>query len=178
MELIERYINASKALRPRGIIWEVNPGSVAEKEIRIESEQLADVHQSMEDMLQECDLRKVFHFLEEWENVFELQHTGSYEERLAALNAADAEGVLSREKYVELCSMLGVTVTIREHTPFMCGLSYCGGEDECGDENIIFCWEIIIRAAVDNQAIEKMKLFVVKLKQSHTWLTFIDERVI
>lgn len=70
MELVERYIAAGKALRPRGVIWEVKPGSVTEKEIRIEAEQLAEIQQSIEDMLKETDLRKVFHFLEEWEDVF------------------------------------------------------------------------------------------------------------
>ena len=43
MELVERYIAAGKALRPRGVIWEVKPGSVTEKEIRIEAEQLAEI---------------------------------------------------------------------------------------------------------------------------------------
>ena len=88
MALVDRYIAAHKALRPRGVIWEVKPGSVTEREIRIEAEQLAEIHQSVDDLIKEADLRQVFHLLEEWENVFELPHTGTYEERLAALNAA------------------------------------------------------------------------------------------
>lgn len=176
MELVDRYINAGKALRPRGIIWEVKPGSVTEQEIRIEAEQLADIQQSIENMLKETDLRKVFYFLEEWENVFNLPHTGTYEERLAALNAADTEGVISIDRYIELCALQGVTVTIREHCPFMFGLSRFGSRDECGAPEIIFCWEIIILKAVDDAAVAGMKNLVTKLKQSHTWLTFIDER--
>ena len=93
MALVDRYIAAHKALRPRGVIWEIRPGSVTEREIRIEAEQLAEIHQSVDDLIKEADLRQVFHLLEEWENVFELPHTGTYEERLAALNAADSEGV-------------------------------------------------------------------------------------
>lgn len=178
MELVERYIAAGKALRPRGVIWEVKPGSVTEKEIRIEAEQLAEIQQSIEDMLKETDLRKVFHFLEEWEDVFGLPHTGSYEERIAALNAADTESVISIERYVELCALQGVTVTIREHCPFMFGWSRFGGSDECGAPEIIFCWEIIIHEAVDDAAVAGMKNLVTKLKQSHTWLTFIDERTL
>ena len=96
MALVDRYIAAHKALRPRGVIWEIRPGSVTEREIRIEAEQLAEIHQSVDDLIKEADLRQVFHLLEEWENVFELPHTGTYEERLAALNAADSEGVLPR----------------------------------------------------------------------------------
>lgn len=178
MALVDRYIAAHKALRPRGVIWEVKPGSVTEREIRIEAEQLAEIHQSVDDLIKEADLRQVFHLLEEWENVFELPHTGTYEERLAALNAADSEGVLPIAKYIELCATLGVTVKIREHTPFMFGLSRFGGEDECGAPEIIFCWEILIKEAASDEAVEKMKLFVIKLKQSHTWLTFIDERTL
>lgn len=116
MALVDRYIAAHKALRPRGVIWEVKPGSVTEREIRIEAEQLAEIHQSVDDLIKEADLRQVFHLLEEWENVFELPHTGTYEERLAALNAADSEGVLPIAKYIELCATLGVTVKIREHS--------------------------------------------------------------
>lgn len=176
MALTEQYIAASKALRPRGVIWKVKPGSVTEREIRIEAEQLAEIHQSVDNLLLEADLHKVFHLLEEWEDVFELPHTGSYEERLAALNAADTEGVMPIAKYIELCAILGVTVTIREHRPFMFGLSHFGDGDECGAPEIIFCWEILIQEAVSDEAIEKMKLFIFKLKQSHTWLTFINER--
>lgn len=73
---------------------------------------------------------------------------------------------------------LDYTVTIREHCPFMFGWSRFGGSDECGAPEIIFCWEIIIHEAVDDADVAGMKNLVTKLKQSHTWLTFIDERTL
>lgn len=175
-QLIDRYVQAAKALRPKGPVWEVKPGSIAERELEIDARFLAEIHLEAEELLSEADLRRVNKLLYEWENVFELSHDGTYEERLAALNAESTTGALSLVLYIELCATLGVKVRIREHAPFAFGLSAFGGPDECGPEEISYCWEIIIEEAINQDAVEKMKAFCNKYKQTHTLLRFIDER--
>ena len=174
----DNYRAALKALRPRGVIWEVEEGSVTDREISVEAQMFSEVQARADRLPVEANISTTDELLEEWEDVFELPHEGSYEDRILALLAASSEGNQTKAFFIDLCRIAGVEIEIREHCPFMFGWSRFGGNDECGAPEIIFCWEIIIHEAVDDAAVAGMKNLVTKLKQSHTWLTFIDERTL
>ena len=172
----EHYYKALEALRPRGIIWKVKDGSVTQKEMEIEAEMFAKVHALAERIPEEANIATTKDMLEDWEGVFELPYEGSYEERLAALaEAANEVGDQSPSYYKALAAKKGVTVEIREHCPFMFGDSECGGDHEIGPEEIVYFWEMLIVSG-DEAVIGKVKVLVLKRKQSHTVLAFIDKR--
>lgn len=58
----------------------------------------------------------------------------------------------------------------------MVGLSECGGEDELGEEEIVYYWTIIVKDADSDEAIENMKRIIARLNQSHTIFNIRDER--
>lgn len=176
MDLKDRYIQGLIALRPKGVIWEVKPQSITERKITIQAEVFAKIHQMAEDLIKEAHPISVQHLLENWEDAYGLPHVGSFEERLAALNAEAAVGLYSRFLYIDLCSTLGVTIEIKEHYPFRFGISAFGGRAECAPPKMVFWWDIVISKAESDAAIEKMKSFIAKYKQSHTKTRFIDER--
>lgn len=175
-ELRKYYRNALIALRPQGVIWKVKKGSVSDKELSIIAEFMTNLHLRTEKVFDEADLRTTLELLDEWENLYGLPHDGSYEERLAALNAAAAKGRQDIPFYIELAKINGCTAEIEEHEPFMVGLSHCGGTHELGSEDIVFYWTIVIKAAVADENINKLRLLINKLNQSHTIFNIRDER--
>lgn len=172
----EHYYKALESLRPRGVIWKVKDGSVTQREMNIEAEMFAKVHALAERIPEEANIATAKDCLEEWEGVFELEPEGSYEDRLAALvEAANEVGDQSPSYYKALAAKKGVTVDISEHCPFMFGDSQCGGDHEIGPEEIVYFWEMLIVSG-DDAVIGKVKVLVLKRKQSHTVLTFLDKR--
>lgn len=177
MEQLEQdYKDALVALRPRGLIWNVKEGSPQDQELEIEAEMLAKIHKKSENLVVEANLLTTKDLLEEWEDVFELPHEGSYEDRIAALNASATEGQLSKAQYIKLCSTLGVQIKINEHYPFRFGISSFGDGRECAPPKMVFWWDIVISKAESEAAIEKMKSFIAKYKQSHTLVRYLDKR--
>ena len=176
MELKDRYKQALISLRPRGKIWEIKPGSTSDKETTLWSEFFAAAHEKIAGLMDEADIRTTEDCLFEWEELYGLEHTGTYEDRLAALNAKAAKGRQDITFYKDICKIQGCTVDIEEHTPFMVGLSECGGEDELGDEDIVFYWAIVVKKADSDAAIENMKRIITRLCQSHTIFDVRDER--
>lgn len=180
MELTEkeqRYKQALISLRPRGKIWEVKENTVSDIETTVEAKAFALAHQKIDGLITEADIRTTKDCLPDWEDLYGLEPEGSYEDRLAALNAKAAKGRQDKPFYIELCKMQGCTVEIEEYAPFMVGLSQCGGEDELGDEEITYYWTIIIKEADSDEAIGNMQRLINKLNQSHTVFNFRDERI-
>lgn len=175
-ELEQDYKKALVALQPKGLIWKVHEGSVRDKEMDIEAKMFAKVQKQAEKLVTEANLLTTKDLLDEWEDVFELPHEGSYEDRIAALNAEAAEGQLSIAQYINLCGVLGVTIEVKEHYPFRFGLSAFGGRWEFGTAKMVFWWDIIIKKADSEEAISRMKTFIAKYKMSHTAVRYIDER--
>lgn len=174
MELKSRYKQAIIKLRPRGKIWKVRPGSLSDREFEIWAEMFARLQKMTEQLFTESLLSETKDFLEEWEDVYDLPHEGSYEERILALLAANEAGNQTPAFYKRLAEKAGVSVEIFEHCPFMFGTSPCGA-DELGAEDIIYYWEVAILAGA-GENIAKIKRLMEKYKQSHTVLTFIDKR--
>ena len=161
----ENYRAALVALRPRGIIWEVKEGSVTDREISVEAQMLSEVQARADRLPVEANISTTDELLEEWENVFELPHEGSYEDRILALLAASSEGNQTKEFFVDMCRIAGVEVEIREHCPFMFGDSECGN------------WDVFIKNGAD-AAVAKIRALLTRYRQSHTVLTFFDKREI
>ncbi len=174
MDLTARYKQAIIKLRPKGKIWKVRQGSLSDREFEIWAAAFAKLHEMTEQLFTESLLSETKDFLEEWEDVYDLPHEGSYEERILALLAANEAGNQTPAFYKRLAEKAGVAVEIVEHCPFMFGASSCGA-DELGAEDIIYYWEVVILAGL-NENIEKIKRLMGKYKQSHTVLTFIDKR--
>ncbi len=175
MELKEQYKQALLSLRPRGVIWENHPGSIAERESEVLAEEMAKVHQRTDKLIEESDFRTTEKYIETWENQFELPHEGELEDRRTALRALRGGGRQDIPFYESLCRQQGVEVEIVEYTPFMVGLSQCGGEDTLGDEDMVFYWDILVKSGSDEQ-ITALKKTLGKIKQSHTVLTYYDQR--
>lgn len=179
MELTEkekRYKQALISLRPRGKIWEPKENGVSDVLMTVESKSYAKADDKISGLIEEADIRTTYDCLPDWEELYGLEPEGSYEDRLAELNAKAAKGRQDIPFYIEICKMQGCTVEIEEYAPFMVGLSECGGEDELGEEEIIYYWTVIIKAADSNAAVENMKRIIKKLNQSHTVFIFRDER--
>lgn len=172
----DNYRAALKALRPRGVIWEVEEGSVTDREISVEAQMFSEVQARADRLPVEANISTTDELLEEWEDVFELPHEGSYEDRILALLAASSEGNQAKAFFIDLCRIAGVEIEIREHCPFMFGDSECGNWHEIGPEEIIFYWNVFIKNGAD-AAVAKIRALLTKYKQSHTVLTFIDERI-
>lgn len=179
MELSEkekRYKQALISLRPRGKIWEPKENSVSDVLATVESKAYTKADDKIAGLIEEADIRTTFDCLEDWEELYGLEPEGSYEDRLAALNAKAAKGRQDKPFYIDICKMQGCTVEIEEYAPFMVGLSECGGEDELGEEDIVYYWTIIIKEADSDEAVENMERIVNKLNQSHTIFHFNDKR--
>ena len=95
MELSEkekRYKQALISLRPRGKIWEPKENSVSDVLATVESKAYAKADDKISGLIEEADIRTTFDCLEDWEELYGLEPEGSYEDRLAALNAKAAKG--------------------------------------------------------------------------------------
>lgn len=174
MELKNNYHNALIASRPRGKIWEIKQNSVTDKKIRIVAELLADVHIHVDKLMEEADTTTTKELLPEWEKDYKLSATGSREDRLAALAAAEKPtGSQSISYYMSIAEDFGVEIEIIEHTPVICGISECGNDDELGDEEIVYYWEVVVLSSPSEERLSAMKKAFIRHQQSHTDLSFI-----
>lgn len=177
-ELELTYKKALIALLPKGKVWEIKPGSIEDRELEIEARMFAKVHRTTEKLATESNLLTTKECLPDWEEVFELSGEGSYEDRIAALNAEAAEGQLSIPQYINLCKVLGVSVAIREHYCFRFGISRFGGRAECAPPKMVFWWDVTVNKTENESAFGKIINFISKYKLSHTKPRYVDERTI
>ncbi|MFV0626171.1 MAG: putative phage tail protein [Alphaproteobacteria bacterium] len=178
-QLIAQYKQALILLRPQGEIWKVKVGSLTDLELDIWAEQLAKVHQTAEKLTKESIVSDTEELLNEYENLYELPHEGSYNERIAALLEAGMPKTSHSKSYYEsIANMLGIEINIVAHVPFMFGLSECGhpDNDELGSEDMVYFWEIEILSSQSEEKLEKYKKLTLAHARAHKKLTFIDKR--
>lgn len=175
MALKEAYNAALKALRPRGIIWNIAPDSITDKKLGIQAEAFARVHERADKLPIEANKKTTDELLEDWEDVYGLTSEGSKEDRKTALNIISSPGRQDIAFYEEILKLQGITATIHERVPFTFGRSGCGDSSVCGNANILFYWDIIIKDGT-NEAVENSKKQINQYNQAHTILTFIDKR--
>jgi uncharacterized protein YmfQ (DUF2313 family) len=127
------YAHALAALLPRGIAWPRDPQSVLMRVIRGLAEIFGFVDGRVDDLLRrESDPRATIELLPEWERAFGLPDPCVAEpltieaRHTALLNRMTTEGGQSRAFFIGVAAKLGYTIAIREHAPFMCGISQVG----------------------------------------------------
>lgn len=148
------YAQGLNDLLPRGGAWPREPDHVLQKFVTgvaqiwginfdVEAAQL---------LTQESDPRLTTMLLPDWERNWGLPDPcltppSTFSERRKLLVSKMTElGGQSRPFFISLAKSLGYTVTVKEHSPFMCGISRCGDTTdlnaEAGDSPFYPRWEI------------------------------------
>lgn len=146
------YAEGFAALLPRGTAWPREPETVLMMLVRGLAEEWARVDGRAADLLgREADPRATIELLADWERAFGLPDPCVAE----PLTLPDRQGALygkmttlggqSRAFFLQLAADLGYTITIREYSPFMCGISRVGDTGrrwEIGPPEIRFWWTV------------------------------------
>lgn len=158
------YGEAFAKLFPTGPAWPQDEQTVFQRVIRALAQIFGYVDERAGVLLQvESDPRSTFELLEEWERAFGLpdecvaEPLSIEDRRKALLNRMTSEGGQSRAFFISVAAALGYTITIREYSPFMAGISQAGDtrEDdvpglpyrwEVGDPNMRFYWTVDVGA--------------------------------
>lgn len=146
----EDYAEAFAALFPTGAAWPRDADSDFMRLIaglaQIWGEELA---QRADDLLvRETDPRITLEMLPDWERAFGLPDPCTAEpltigDRQRALVAKMTTlGGQSRAFFIAVAASLGYTISIKEYSPFMCGVSQCGDTRPTGTSGEQFRWEI------------------------------------
>ena len=148
----EAYADAMAALLPTGIAWPRDPETAVMMLIGALAEEWARVDGRGADLLgREADPRATLELLADWETAFGLPDPCvaeplTLEDRRASLTGKmTLEGGQSRAFFIQVAADLGYSITIREHAPFMAGVSRCGdtgGRWEIGPPEMRFVWTI------------------------------------
>lgn len=140
------YAGALASLLPTGQAWPRSPESVLQRTIKGLARYWGYVDGRIADLLErETDPRKTFDMLPDWERNFGLpdacfvQARTIEERRNVLLLKMTILGGQSRAFFYYVARLLGYQIRIREHAPFMAGISRCGTtwDDEQGPR-----WEI------------------------------------
>lgn len=146
----EGYADAMAALLPTGPAWPREPESTLMMLIGALAVEWARVDGRAADLLgREADPRAALELLADWETAFGLPDPCvaeplTLEDRRAALTSKmTLLGGQSRAFFIQLAADLGYAVTIRERSPFMCGVSRCGDPRwEIAPAEIRFVWSV------------------------------------
>lgn len=171
------FLHLLQSFLPPGPAWSRHPDANLTKVLRGIAAMFFLVYQRAQKLIKEANPATTDEMLSDWEETCNLSGTGSYAERIFELIAFLTEqNSQSIESYRKAAEKLGVDIDIVKHQPFRIGYSECGSEAECGDENITLFWEIIIKSAPSDQAVETLIRIFERKNQAHLVLTFIDKR--
>ena len=145
------YLAQAKALLPRGLAWPRDDDAVIAAYFGAISVGLERVNGHA------CKLLNAesfpcfsYELLPDWERAFGLPDPCAYEvtglaERRATLCFKVTErGGQSSAYFIARAAVLGYGVEIDERRPFTCGFSPCGGDDECGSDDVRFFWTLTV----------------------------------
>jgi len=143
------YAEALGALLPQGAAWPRDKETVLQRLVSGLAQVWGDwVDRRAADLLEnETDPTRTFEMLPDWERNWGLPDPciGTAltidERRRLLLLKMTLLGGQSRAFFYEMCARLNKSIHIKEHSPFMCGISRCGdttAEDDTGDMR----WEI------------------------------------
>jgi uncharacterized protein YmfQ (DUF2313 family) len=145
----DEYGDAFAALFPTGPAWPTDEESVFQRTIRGLAAIFGDVDGRAGDLLvRESDPRATIELLEDWERAFGLPDPCVAEpltiadRRAALINRMTCEGGQSLDFFYSIAMALGYAISIREYSPFMCGLSRCGDTRPTGTSGEQYRWEI------------------------------------
>jgi uncharacterized protein YmfQ (DUF2313 family) len=135
------YAEPLAALLPQGAAWPRDPDTVLMQAVTGLAQIWGYVDGRIADLLErESDPRATLEMLADWERNFGLPDKCVAEpltigdRQKALVQWMTIEGAQSREFFIAVAARIGYTITIREYSPFMCGISRCGEHvDEVGD---------------------------------------------
>lgn len=148
----DAYGDQFAAMFPRGRAWPVDEESVFQRVARAIAMVWGSVDARISDLVEiESDPRTTVELLPEWEAAFGLPDTCvqapltiSARQRALA-ERMTAKGGQSRTFFIAVAARLGYTITIREFSPFMCGVSRCGDPAwAIGPAEIRFYWTVAV----------------------------------
>lgn len=145
---IKQYEQVLKQLRPQGAIWEVEDPATP-----VRAEMLAEVDTLFDLIAKESDVRETDILRDKWAEVYEVETEGRtlQQIRFDLALKKNAKGGASIPYFKQLGKSYGYDVEIEECFPSTCGLSECGGEDECGPEETVYVWIVTIVASDDDR---------------------------
>lgn len=188
------YLEQFKALMPPGEAWRTETGSALSALLSVFAAEFAKIDARALDLLNEADPRSTLELLTEWEKAVGLPDpcigtpTNLNERRALVHQRLTSRGGQSVAFFSEIAEKLGYDIRIDEHRPFTCGLSECGGTDQCGEPEIRFWWHVAVLGAkvvwfecgvsICPDPMAKLEIgaelicIFTRLKPAHTHLTF------
>lgn len=171
------FLHFLQSLLPEGPAWTRSPKANLTKILRAKAAMLLFAYNRAQKVIREANPMTSEEMLADWEDTCQLDGAGSIEERqsnlVSFLTEQNSQAINSYKKIAE---QLGVEIDVLHHEPFRAGYSRCGGNCECGTEEIIFFWEVLILSAVSDKAVETLIEIFSRKNQAHLVLTFIDKR--
>lgn len=156
LRTLNSYAHALGALMPRGRVWPEGGGPVWAQLIRALAVEFRRIDARALRLIEEADPRTCGETLEDWERVLALPDPCSpanatlAERRDAVVTLLRAEGGSSIAYFVGIAADLGHDITIKEHRPFVCGMSACGHQSEprtMGSPTMRFVWTVTLSTA-------------------------------
>jgi len=145
------YLEMLQSLMPKGKAWNTEKDSVLYEFLYSIAQEFYRLEDRWEDLFLERDTRYTDELISKHEYDFGLpdECTDSSatlsERRNECHTKLIARGGLNKQYYIDLAAANGYEIQITEFTPFWCGLGVCG--DLCGDQWVIFVWEVTINFA-------------------------------
>lgn len=147
----DQYGTSFVMLLPVGDAWPRDPESVQVRFCRGQAEIWGRIDAAMWNLVDvEALPESTFQLLPDWERAAGLPNPcvaeplGIEERRNALVQHLTSRGGQSRAYFLGIAAQLGYDVELVEHTPFMCGLSQCGGIDEVGEPWIAHHWSLVV----------------------------------
>jgi uncharacterized protein YmfQ (DUF2313 family) len=143
------YTEALAKLLPTGIAWPREPQSLLMRVVSGLAQYWGTVDSRAADLLEfESDPRETYELLPDWERNFGLPYPGMGDQIVSdrqklLVKHMTLNGSPSRQFFEDLAQYFGFTVTISEHSNFICGVSRCGDTRPLNLDNPTkYRWEI------------------------------------
>lgn len=147
----ENYLSQQQALLPVGHAWSREPEGLLNRILAGLALIWTRVHGRALALVKEADPQTARETLSDWEANLGLPDectvntaTTLQERRAAVVEKYVTKGNQSVQRFYELAQDLGYDVTIREHRPFICGISRCGASGDVlnGGPEVRFVWTV------------------------------------
>ncbi len=190
---VDDYATALSNLFPQGLAWPRHSDAVLTKLIKGLAGIFAYMDDRAADLLEtESDPRKTTEMIDRWEEAFGLPDeclfyppTTLADRRVALVDKIIMLGRQDRAFFIALAAKHGLTIKIREYSPYMCGISRVGpytaqyGDDPyqprwgLGSPLLRFHWQVNI----DN-VLTGVECVLRRYKPAHTEVVFIYTNVL
>lgn len=147
----ENYHKQQLDLLPVGFAWNREEDGVLSRLLYGFARVWARLHNRALELIEEADPSTTFEKLSEWEECAGLPDectagsaTTLQERRAVLVEKLTSKGNQSVARFHQLAASLGYVVTIREHRPFICGISRCGASGDVlnGGHDVRFVWTV------------------------------------